>query len=42
MTTLSDYISHGQELEYRCSTDSHAVKGIIVLSYQVHVDTMSY
>jgi hypothetical protein len=30
------------EDEQQCSTDSHAVKGVIVLSYHVHVDTMSY
>jgi hypothetical protein len=31
MTTLSDYISHGQGPEYCCSIDSHAVKCLIVL-----------
>jgi hypothetical protein len=31
VTTLSAYISHGQEPGYSCSTDLHTVKGIIVL-----------
>jgi hypothetical protein len=35
MTMLSAYISHGQELEYCCSTDSHAVKCSIVLLYHM-------
>jgi hypothetical protein len=39
MTTLSDYISHGQGPEYRCSMESHAVKVSLLFSYQVHVDT---
>jgi hypothetical protein len=29
MTTLSDYISHGQGPEYCCNTDSHTVKALL-------------